>query len=217
MGNPFLDSSREGKSDYLTPLCSINKFKVAKLPVYNIDDEIEGLIVKEFFGVSVITNEIKKYLEKLNLQNIDSANEKNLPRLVAEKSQDLNDPEGAAVARDIMVRFGNRLGLMLLALKLGEPENRKARPEWSDEHWQYWADVKDIILVGGLASGIFGKILKQQVEYVFSLKGVEPYNILLYDNSSQVAVLGCASCIKEQNGVFVVMDFGQTNIKRCYI
>ncbi len=71
--------------------------------------------------------------------------------------------------------------------------------------------------MGGLASGRFGEILKRQVEYIFSLQNIVPYKIRLYDNSSDLGVLGCATQISEEDGVNIVMDFGQTNIKRCYV
>ena len=211
MENPFLNRAADG-SDYLTPSSSINRVRLAKLPVYGVDDEIEGLTVKEFFSAKLIRKEIKKNADALHI-DLD-CDEKKLPRRLAQKSEDESDVSGSRLATDIIRKFGGRLGLLLLALKLGESENRAARADWTDAHWEYLAGIEDIVLVGGLASGRFGEIMKARVNEVFALKGVRPYNILLYNNASQVAVLGCASCIKERDGAFVVMDFGQTGIKR---
>ena len=212
--NPFLIRSYlPDKSDHLTSVCSINKVILKKLPVYGVDDGIEGMAVKSFFNARLIAEAVKEYADRLHLDT-DGVSSKELPKMLAQKAQDDKDPLGAAMARSIMITFGNRLGLMLLALRLGEPENRAAREDWSDAHWAYFAQVKDIILVGGLASGTFGEILRERVNAVFAMRGIRPYNILLYDNASQVAVLGCAGCITERSGVFVVMDFGQTGIKR---
>lgn len=216
MQNPFLHRvSDPNTSDYLTSNCSINRIRLAKLPIYGVDDEIEGLTVKEFFSTKLVIEEIKKNAGALKI-DLDSVHEKKLPRILA-KRLDGEDESAAAEALRITKKFGNRLGLLFLALKEGDSENRAAREDWTDEHWEYWAQISDIILVGGLASGKLGEILKKQVYYVFSLRNIVPYNIHLYDNSSYVGVLGCATQISAADGVNVVMDFGQTSIKRCIV
>ena len=217
MENPFLHKAKApGSSDYLTSDCSVNRIRLVKLPVRGVDDEIEGLTVKEFFSAKLVSAAVKEHADELHI-DIGACHDNKLPRALAEKANDNDDPQGAAFARAMMTRFGNRLGLLLLALKLGEPENRAARADWTDAHWDYWAQVKDIILVGGLASGLFGELLRERVGAVFALRGAEPYNILLYENAAHAAVIGCAGCIKERDGVFVVMDFGQTSIKRSFV
>ena len=216
MKNPFLNRlAGDGRSEYITSACSINRVRIAKLPLYGIDDSIEGLTVKQFFSTKLVIEEVKKNADLLQI-DLRKENEKRLP-LVLEKRLDSEDESTAAAALEIIERFGNRLGLIFLTLKLGDEENRRAREDWNDEHWDYWAQIEDIILVGGLASGKFGKILKKQVEYVFGLKGVKPYNINLYTNSVDVGIMGCATQISEPDGVNIVMDFGQTNIKRSYV
>lgn len=214
--NPFLNRvSDDGKSDYLTSVCSVNRIRLAKLPVYGIDDEIEGLTVKEFFSTKLVIEEIKKSADILQI-DLKNENEKKLPKLLA-KRLNSEDKAVADEAMRIVKKFGNRLGLLFLALKKGDKKNRQAREDWTDAHWDYWAQVNDIILVGGLASGELGEILKKQVNYIFSLQNIVPYNICLYDNSADVGVLGCATQISAEDGVTVVMDFGQTSIKRSYI
>ena len=217
MVNPFLNKSEvPGGAEYITPVSSVNRIRLAKLPVYGVCDEIEGLTVKEFFSVKLVIEAVKKNADRLHI-DLGSVHEKKLPRVLAEKADDTEDESGSELAVEIITHFGSCLGLLLLALRLGECENREARCDWTDAHWEYWKQIEDIILVGGLASGTFGRILKERIEYVFSLKEEKPYNILLYANSSQVAILGCASCIKADNGTFVVLDFGQTGIKRSFV
>lgn len=216
MQNPFLNRvSDPAKSDYVTSTCSINRIRLSKLPVRGIDDEIEGLTVKEFFSTKIFIEEIKKNSKILKI-NLENEEEKKLPRILVKKLDD-DDTSVSDEALRIIKKFGNRLGLLLLALKKGEKENRKAREDWSDKHWDYWAQISDIILVGGLASGKLGEILKKQVNYIFSLQKIVPYNICLYDNSADVGVLGCATQIAAPDGVSVVMDFGQTSIKRSFV
>lgn len=216
MKNPFLNRDSEGKrSDFLTSACSVNRVVIAKLPLYGIDDSIEGLSVKQFFSTKLVIEEVKKNADLLQI-DLRKENEKCLP-LILEKRLDSSDKNVSDLAHKIIEKFGNRLGLIFLTLKLGDKENRNAREDWKNEHWAYWAQVEDIVLVGGLASGMFGKILKEQVEYIFGLKGIKPYNIHLYTNSADVGVLGCATQINDTDGVNIVMDFGQTNIKRCFV
>ena len=184
MDNPFLNKS--GRTEYVTSTCSVNRIRLAKLPIYGVDDSIEGLSVQEFFNVKLVIAEIKANAEGLHI-DVESTDEKALPKLLAEKAVDISDSSGSELAKNIMKKFGRRLGM------------------------------DDVILVGGLASGIFGDTMKECVKEVFARAGVKPYNVLTYDNSQHVAVLGCASCIKQQDGVFVVMDLGQTNMKRSFV
>lgn len=215
MNNPFLIKSTESnRSEYLTSTCSVNRVRLAKLPVYGIDDSIEGLTVKEIFSTRLVIEEIEKNADALGIA-LDKENRKHLPKLLVKKL-DSENIYIADKAMSIIEKFGNRLGLIFLTLKKGEEENRRAREDWSDEHWDYWAQVEEIILVGGLASGRFGDILRRQVLYVFSLQNEKPYTITLYDNAVDMGVLGCATQVKATDGVNVVMDFGQTNIKRCF-
>ncbi len=216
MQNPFLNRvSDPDKSDYLTSACSVNRIRLQKLPIYGIDDEIEGLTVKEFFSTKLVIDEIKKNADLLKI-DLGSVPEKKLPRVLGKKLDD-EDESAAAEALRITEKFGNRLGLLFLALKEGAPENRAAREDWTDKHWEYWSQISDIILVGGLASGKIGEILRERVNYIFSLVNVQPYNIILYDNASDVGMLGCATQISSSDGVNIVMDFGQTSIKRSFV
>lgn len=216
MKNPFLHRLEDNqRSDYVSSDCSINRLMIKKLPIYGVDDSIEGLTVKEFFNTQLFIDEIKKNADTLKIE-LDKETEKRLPIKLAEKLSS-DDSEASECAIQIARKFGKRLGLLFLALRLGEKQNRDARKDWTDEHWDYWAQIEDIALVGGLASGNIGKIFKQEIENVFELAHKEPYNILLYENSAVAGVYGCATQISEKNGVNIVMDFGQTNIKRSYV
>ena len=55
-------------------------------------------------------------------------------------------PAALAVAEEV----GRRLGALLLTLWRGDAANRAARPEWDDAHWAYWANVKQVVVGGGL-------------------------------------------------------------------
>jgi len=66
--------------------------------------------------------------------------------------------------------FGKRLGVILLTLKRGDKENRLRRLDWRDEHWEYWAIIENVILVGGLANKRFGELMIKCIDEVFKFE-----------------------------------------------
>ncbi len=215
MKNPFLSYLKEEKIEYLTPVCSLNKAILAKLPVYGIDDSIQGLSFRDVFSTQVIVNEIKAEAKHYNI-DISRFEDYMLPKLL-DKALVSDDVKYRQLATKIAVKFGNRLGLLLLTLKLGEKENRAARPDWEQRHWDYWAQLDTVIFVGGLASGMLGRRIKERIAFIFDLAGVKPYNIMLFDNGTYVGVLGCAQKLMHSNTTSLVFDFGHTNLKRCVV
>lgn len=213
MKNPFVSVS-DKNTHYISANCSINRLIIKKLPLYGIEDSIEGKAVSEIFSTPILIKEIEKHKEELNIEA--DLPKRDYPYRLEKRLSDENVTVCSA-AEKILKTFGSRLGLIFLTLKTGEKENREARLDWSDEMWEYWANVKDIIMVGGLASGLLGKKLRQYAYNVFSLANVEPYNFILFENASIVGVMGCASAIKSNDGASIVLDAGHTNIKRSLI
>lgn len=207
MKNPFILISDSG-CEYTDGSCSINRVPLAKLPLYGVEDEIEGKTVSQIFSTGIIAEDIRKNAEALGVSGGNTSNRE----LVYELMKKLSDGNEAAL--EMVRKYGRRLGLIFLTLKTGERENRLARTDWSDDCWSYWRNVKRILLVGGLTSGVFGAILKSEALSVFEKAGIEPYDFQLFDNAAYVGLMGCASQIKESDGTFIVFDFGQTSLKR---
>ncbi|GHU82117.1 hypothetical protein AGMMS50284_3470 [Clostridia bacterium] len=215
MNNPFINTSEQGDVRYLTATSSINRVFVKKLPVYGLEDTIEGLYASDIFSAELITGEIKNHASELGIALAGTA-ENELPFILEEKLDSANKIESDC-AKAIIRKFGIRLGLILLALKQGDHENKAQRKDWSDAHWAYWASLENIILVGGFASGKFGPLLIESTKSVFEYANKKPYNIIAFENASQVGMMGCTKLIEEQNGYHIVMDFGQSSIKRSVI
>lgn len=216
MNNPFLGHYNQ-RDDYyyLDENCSINKVVLAKLPVEGIEDELKGEKAGYILNTKTILNEIKDRSKELNI-NLDRVSDFDLTKEVADRFMDAD--EGVReCAFSIARKYGHRLGLILLTLKTGLKENREARPEWTDECWEYWAQLDRVILAGGLTNAIFGEKLKTFAIEVFRMADVEPYDILLFNNSSHLGVMGCATLIKESYKSNLIFDFGQTRIKRSLI
>lgn len=213
MKNPFIKELEDG-SKYIESNCSINKVIVAKCPIEGYE-YLEGLNAKKIFSTQSIVEVIK---EKALQDNIDISEmyDAELPMYVERQFLD-ELGEFHKQACSIIEEFGYRLGIVLLTLRMGMEENRKAREDWNDKNWEYYANLKKIILVGGLANGEFGKQLCKYVEEVFKLAGAKPYDLVLYPNASYFGVLGCATKLNKKKSKNILFDFGQTNIKRAIV
>lgn len=214
MDNPFLSYLKEEKSEYLSSTCSLNKAVMAKLPLYGVDDSLEGKTFREIFSTQGVIDEIKSVAFDYGV-DISSFEDYMLPQIL-DKALVSENIRYNQMGTRVACKFGDRLGLLLLALKLGEEENRKARPDWTDEHWSYWANLDTVIFVGGLASSMLGRKFKERIQTVFDMANVKPYNIMLFDNATYVGVMGCASLLKT-NSTSLVFDFGHTNLKCCVV
>lgn len=215
MHNPFIYYDEQKKTEYIDHTCSVNRVRIAKLPVRGVEDGIEGMRANQIFSAKLLSEEILSSAKRMHVE-LPNYSFRELPRFLSEAVLS-DDILSRRLATAVTTKFGNRLGLILLTLKSGLKENREARDDWKDEHWEYWANIKDVILTGGLASGLMGKRFKEQVHYVFDVAGVKPYNLYLYENSSHIGAMGCSRIISESDKTFAVLDFGQTNIKRCII
>lgn len=214
MKNPFFILSDDGKHKYIDSSCSLNKMVIAKSPKKGIDDSIEGKSVSEILSTSAIIKTVDENREKLNISS-DISNKK-LPFVLLDSMESENETVKNC-ATEIAVKYGKRLGLILLTLKTALPENRAVRPEWKDEHWKYWNNIENVIAVGGLTSGKFGEVIISEAKKVCTINEEPAYNIIAFENAAYVGVLGCAKLIEKTDGINVLMDFGQTNMKRSIV
>lgn len=214
MINPFISYTSDNKP-YLTDICSINKLSIAKLPFDGVIEDIQGLKANQIISTKVIADVIRKNAKSLRIDADLYSNSQLAKKL--EEALDSEDDNVRTEAERIFKVFGYRLGAILLTLKQGKEENRRLRPGWGKEHWEYWNKLKRIILVGGLTNGKSGERLKKYALEAFSIANTEPYDILLFPNASHYGTLGCATRIVNKDKSAVVFDFGQTNIKRCIV
>ena len=215
MSNPFLATSEYDGSEYVTFRCSLNRAKLAKLPICGVEDEIEGKYFSDIFSTPLIVREIRRLSRhyRIDLSDIPDAR---LPMILndALASDDIRYQQ---LGERVIRKFGNRLGLLFLALRLGEKENRLARPDWDDACWDYWQNVETLILTGGLASLMLGRRFKEQIHYIFDRVGEKPYHIRLYDNGAYLGVMGLAQRLMHDDETALVFDLGHTNTKRALV
>lgn len=215
MNNPFICYSEEDKTEYLSSRCSLNRAVLQKLPLYGIEDEIEGLSFKDIFSTPTIVKEIRLVSHRYGIDLSDEPDYM-LPRLL-DRALRSDDARYRQMAARVVKKFGNRLGLLLLTLKTGEKENRLARDDWDDACWEYWRSLKTVILTGGLASSMLGRRFKEDIHTIFDTAGVKPYDIMLFDNGTYVGMMGLAQKLMKDDTASLVLDMGHTGIKRAVI
>ena len=210
--NPFFDVSEIDKKEYLSARCSLNRGIMKKLPVYGIDDEIEGKAFSEIFSSKLIAEDIKKVAKSYNLYSFGVSDRKLI--------KDMNDALVSdnilmrSLSQKIAIKYGKRLGLILLSLKSPNKENIDARTDWNEDCWNYYKNLKTVILTGGLSSAMLGRKFKEQILYVFDYAGIKPYNIMLFENGEYLGIMGCAQSLQKDNTVSLSLDLGHTAIKR---
>ena len=187
------------------------------MPDCSVTQDLAGKSAQDIFSTDLFIKEIKNSAPKLQI-DISSLEEKSLP-LYLETCLENNHPEAFMEAHRILKLFGERLAVILLCLKEGNEKNRAARTDWTDEHWDYWRMLEQVILVGGLASPPLGELLKYYMEQVFAQSGKTPYDIVLGRDSTYAGLRGCAAYLESTSEfqVNLIFDYGQSFIKRSYV
>ncbi|KHD35906.1 hypothetical protein NL50_11580 [Clostridium acetobutylicum] len=208
MDNPFFENG------FLCPNASINNLFIEKMPTDKVNENLQGKTAIEVFSTESFIKEIKKNANELNL-DVDKIEEKILPKYLNDFLE-YDYCLSKRIANNIVKLFGERLGVILLILKKGEKENRLKKKDWDQRHWDYWRDIKNVILAGGLSSSKLGENLRYHAYKVFENSNEDGYNIILSPNSSNIGIKGCSRYIKENNReeIYLVFDWGQTFIKR---
>ena len=209
MKNPFVTADKT-HGNYVTAVCSLNKMKIADIPVKGIDDTVKGKTVKEIFSAKIMAEKAREHLETLRIPADTS------PRQAASlliKSADSENRQIRLCAEQIAKFFGKRLALILLTLKTALDKNKVQRPDWTDEHWKYWQNIENIIFVGGVTEGNFGETLIAQAQHDCQ----NSYHLIMGRNAVYSGISGCATRLQHDSGIFVMADFGQTNMKRCIV
>ncbi len=212
--NPFLSVAPDG-SEYVTSRCSLNRAVMAKLPLDGTGEQIEGLCFSDIFSTELLIAEIRSRARYFGV-DISELEDRQLPRALDRWLTSKSIRE-RGLAQRVVSKFGNRLGLILLALKRGDIENRRARDDWDDSCWDYWRELSTVILTGGLSSSMLGRRFKEQILSVFDRAGVPPYQIMLFENGAYLGVMGAAQRLMRDDTEAVVFDLGQTNIKRAVV
>ncbi len=197
MNNPFLQGKASNRS--------LNRATIVTLDGINPPDGILGLRGYPSLSAAYLLRKIRAQAPHLNL-NPDS------PALIADLENAFSDPVFGHAAGRIAQDFGIQLGYLLLMLKRGDAANRAARPDWTDEHWTYWANVENVIFGGGVMGGRFGRKALFAATNLLATHGYPHVNLQLSPYRGDIGLVGLARAVDVKSAL--AFDFGQTSVKR---
>lgn len=192
-------------------LRSLNRARIGALPTGLDEPDVLGKSGFELATGWALTQDLVADAAALGLDPATTDWPRALDRLLREpRALPAHHRHAETIAR----RFGRRLGCLLLALKLGAPQTRAARPEWRDEHWAFWANLHRVVIGGGLLSGRLGEIALPAAQAVLSTYGAADLILSRSRFGAHLALVGLGRCAPTPAGLRHVFDFGQTSIKR---
>lgn len=116
-------------------------------------------------------------------------------------------------AEQIAREYGRFLAYLLLTLKRGDPINRAARPDWRDIHWEFWAQIEQVYVGGGLLAGQLGAIAITAAAEMIHAAGFPDFNLKRSPFAAHLPLIGVARDAPAAAQTQLVFDFGQTNVK----
>ncbi len=206
LDNPFLENSRP------TDNTSLNRLKIIDLPEISLDPEVKGKRGLRLMSADNLIEIIKKESIFLDL-DLDNIPDVELP-IYLNKALESENLKVRLTAENIARRLGRNLAFILLTLKRADSVNKEARPDWEDEHWNYWQQVENLVFVGGLCNGNLAQRIKYYIDKLFEEAETPKYKIKFAKNPSLIPMIGAARHSPEECSNLLVFDFGQTLIKR---
>jgi hypothetical protein len=202
LDNPFLQGISANRS--------LNRAKIVGLGELNPPDGIIGLRGYPGLSAEILHEKIRAQAADLNLNP-------NSPTLITDLENAFADPVVGWAASEIAQDFGIQLGYLLLMLKRGDAENRVARPEWDAAHWDYWAQVRNVMFGGGLMGGKFGRKAVIAASNVLAAHGYSRVNLQCSPFRSNIGLIGLARLVDKAARSALIFDFGQTSVKRAVV
>ncbi len=202
MGNPF-----HSTTTFVSP--SLNRVRFAQLPGNHFPAQYRGKSAYALLSSDALCALIEARAAELEL-------DPHCARLLWDFDHCFQSSSSTvrASALQIAADFGRRLALLVAALKGAAPANRRARPSWSDEHWKLWQRIETITFGGGLLAGALGPLAISSAEE--TLRGVSCGDIRLRLSpfGASLPLAGLARSAPAGTQAMLLLDFGQTNIKR---
>ncbi len=198
----------------LTPPVSLNRVRLIDLPGLAVDADVKGKTGFELVSAAVLTRLIRQHAAGLQL---DPTLRDDALRLALDPCFVSPDATVRAAAEAIGRRIGRNLGYILLTLKRGDAVNQAARAEWDDSYWRHWGTIKRVWLGGGLVGGRLGPVARDAALAVIEKAGVGDYSLQISPHAPMLPLLGAARYAPPTCKTALVLDFGQTMIKRAWV
>ena len=198
--------------DRLTPAASLNRVRIVDLPGVAREASVKGKTAYELLSAQALTDYLREHADALRL-DAGLSDAAHLP-VAFDRCFEADNKHIRAAAEEAAGHFGRRLGYLILTLKRGDAANRRAREEWDDSYWAYWASIREIWLGGGLVSGHLGRRLRQYAQAVLAEAGATDCALHLSAYPSVLPLVGAARCFPPESQAGLVFDFGHSYIKR---
>jgi hypothetical protein len=198
--------------DRLTPSASLNRVRIVDLPGVTLEASVKGKTAYELLSAQALTDYLREHADALEL-DVSLSDAAHLP-VAFDRCFETVDKHIRAAAEEAAGHFGRRLGYLILTLKRGDAVNRRAREEWDDTYWAYWASIREIWLGGGLVSGHLGRRLRQSAQTFLAEAGTTDCTLHLSAYPSALPLVGAARCFPPESRAGLVFDFGHSYIKR---
>lgn len=195
----------------LEPPFSMNRVVIADLPGVTLDDGVAGQSGYRLLSAKALATLIR---ERAAVLELDPAQDDDALNRAFDACLTSDTPQIHATAEEIARRMGRNLGYLLLTLRRGDAANRAARPEWTDEYWQVWAGIRQIIIGGGLVSGHLGHLMCDYAPEVLREGGCNDVTVRLSPYRTALPVIGVARYAPQDCDMALAFDGGQTAIKR---
>ncbi|MCG8570825.1 MAG: hypothetical protein MJB14_11865 [Spirochaetes bacterium] len=203
--NPFLQDNS------IIRVASLNNFVLSDLQQETKFTEYKGKTAGETLRTAVLVEKIKQNLTRLKLENLKIP-DISLPTYLEKCLSTRGIIQ--QVAEEIITTYGELFGFFLVNLFKGDEFSRQQRPEWTDEHWDFWKTRENIVLAGGLANGKLGSFIKKHAEKTLNSFQLNQIKLYLTNNSLILPLAGAACLAPSGSETILSFDFGHSNIKR---
>ena len=196
----------------LTVTAGLNRVIIVDLPGVALEASVKGKSAYELLSAQALADYLQERAELLGLPAAH-ADALHLP-ILFDCCFESNDGNIRAAAEQVARQFGRHLGYLILTLKRGDAVNRRARTNWDDTYWAYWASIHRVWLGGGLVSGHLGPRLLQYAQATLVEAGIVDCTLHLSSYSSMLPLIGAARCVPSESQAALVFDFGGSHVKR---
>ena len=199
--------------EHLTPAASLNRMRIMDLPGLALEDGIRGQLAFDLLSTGALVDLMRRDAARLGLTPGDLADSSHAPRLL-DRALWAGDLKIRVAADAVAQCYGRRLAYLILTLKRGDAVNRAAHTDWDDSYWDHWAGITQVWLGGGLASGYVGARVRRWAAESLRSAGLPDLGLHVGDYPAVLPLIGAARSVPRGSPAAVVVDFGQTTIKR---
>lgn len=203
MRNPFKPKG------YQTVNGSLNRVVFNKLKSYNVDEKYIGETSFDLLSNHHFANMIRENATELKVNQLfmDYESVEIMTKLLSSDNEDI-----AKLANNIVMEYGKRLGILLVTLIRGD-ENKLKRKGWRQKHWNYFKQLENVYLGGGLMYSPLGEKIIVSANKVIKDAGIHKLKLNIVNNPEKIILNGLAHKVNNEGEKVLLIDFGQTAIK----